>query len=204
MGQNPLGFWARNISGTAFTGGKTDASGALWDSARHPVNYAAAYNGAIGMVSNASGVTTSAALATTYVGLCLSNPAASGKNLVLINVSGLFNVVPAAFTMLNLITGFSSAGVVTHTTALTVLSSIVGGSAAGLVGLADSACTIVGTPAWSAVLSETNTATTSTSFSKDFNGAILIPPGGYAAIGTSIASPASGFWGSMVWGEEPV
>lgn len=176
----------------------------LLTSKYHGDKYTQAYGGALFSGANPSGVTTSAALATTYVGLCLSNPAASGKNLVVRRVAGAFIVAPATITGFNLIVGYSAAGIVTHTTALTPRSNLIGTGAAG-VGLLDSACTLVGSganaPLYAMVLGETPTATTSLSFNVDLEGAFVLPPGAYAAIGTTIAGPASGFQGSIEWEE---
>ena len=169
----------------------------------HGSMYHQAYTGALFAGANPSGVTTSAGLATTYVGLCLSNPAASGKNLILRRVAGAFIVAPATVTGFNLITGYVAAGVVTHTTPLTPFSTLIGGAATA-VGKLDSACTLVGTPVYSLVLGETPTATTLLAFSVDLEGSIVLAPGAYAAIGTTIAGPASGFQGSMIWEESPI
>jgi len=162
--------------------------------------YASARSGTVGWAMNPSGVTTSAALATTYVGLCLSNPVASGKSLSILNVSGAFIVAPTTVTGVALITGWASGGVTVHTTALTVGNGFVN-NADVLVAKADSACTLVGTPAWSMLLSQTASATALPSFNIDVDGLFLIPPGGYIAIGTTIASPASGFQGGIMWRE---
>lgn len=166
----------------------------------HGEKYTAAYNGALFSGANPSGVTTSAALATTYVGLCLSNPAGSGKNLAVRRVAGALIVAPAALTGFNLITGYVAGGITAHTTPLTVRSSLIGTGAAG-VGLLDSACTLVGTPAYSMVLAETPSATGVVAFATDVEGGIILPPGAYVAIGTTIAGPASGFQGSIEWEE---
>ena len=47
----------------------------------------------------------------------------------------------------------------------------------------------------------TPVATDLLSFNLDLNGAIIIPPGGYVAIGTNVAGPASGFQGGLSWEE---
>ena len=154
------------------------------------------------LAANQAGVTTSAGLATTYVGLVLSNPAGSGIGLLLRRVAGAFIVAPATVTGFNLIVGYSAAGIVTHTTALTPFSGEIGLGPTPAAKL-DSAATLVGTPAYSMVLAETPTATTLLSFSVDLNGTIILPPGAYAAIGTTIAGPASGFQGSFQWQEAP-
>jgi hypothetical protein len=154
-------------------------------------------------VSNPTPVQLSAGLATTFVGLCLSNPAASTKNLAIQRVSGMTMVAPAAFLALGLITGFVAGGITVHTTPLTPLSGFVGDSGVP-VGKADSAATLVGTPAW-ALWFVTEAATAGNPmFNVDLAGSIIIPPGGYAAIGANVAGPAAGFLGSMEWVEAPI
>lgn len=200
LGQSPLAFIAKIVGGTAITPGVVGKQGELWDGQRHAPGYAAAYSGVVGMVSSSAGRTLSAALATTYTGLCLSNPAGSGKNLVLLRASGVLNVAPAALTAVLLATGYVAGGVTVHTTPETPLSAFVGTGPA-LVGLADAACTLVGTPAYSQVLSETPAATSVLAFDRPLDGSIILPPGAWAAIVSTIAGPAAGLWASMIWEE---
>lgn len=199
MPQSPLAFVATNAAG-AVNSGRVGGQRELWIGARHGRNYAPAFNGTMGFAANPTGVTTSAALALTYVGLCLSNPANSGVNLALQNVSGGFIVAPATITGINLIAGYSAAGVTVHTTPLTEVNGLLGGGSV-LLGQADSACTLVGTPAFVMPLAQCPLATTAPFFNTDIGGAIVIPPGGYVAIGTTIAGPSSGFMGGFVWEE---
>lgn len=157
------------------------------------------------MAANQTGVTLSAALATTYVGICLSNPAgnASGSlpiNFLLRRVSGIVTVAPAALIAFNLITGYLAAGITTHTTPLAIRSGLVGTGPTG-TGKVDSACTLVGTPVWAMPLSASPVTANSPGFNIDLNGAIVIPPGGYVAIGATVAGPASGFFGGISWQE---
>lgn len=153
--------------------------------------------------ANPSAVTTSAALATTYVGLCLSNPAANTFNLAVRYVSGMIIVAPGAVLGFNLITGFVAGGVTAHTTALTPFSALIGSGTAA-TGKVDSACTLVGTPIWTMPLISTPVSAQLPSFNIDLKGSIAIPPGGYIAIGTTVAGPTSGFQGAIVWEEIPV
>lgn len=201
MGQSPY-FVAENGSGSLvpLLVGK---QGSALISQRHLVNYEAAYAGDLGFVQNSAPVTTSVALATTYVGLCLSNPIGSPVNLALLSVSAAFQVAPSTITTVSLATGFSAAGIVTHTTALVPQSTLVG-SGNTLSGLADSACTLVGTPVYSGLLAQAPTATTSFLTTLTLNGALMLAPGSYVAIVTNIAGPASGFVGSMMWEEQPL
>lgn len=206
MGQNPIASIMQflNPKGT-LSSGRGDPQGSMYMSQRHGERYATAYNGNIGWAANQAAVTTSAGLATTYLGICLSNPAGSGKNLAVGKVAATINVAPAALTFIGLITGFAAGGVTVHTTPLTVQNGLVGQSAAALVGLADAACTLVGTPTWADFLVETPSATGVPLTAKwDYEGGLILPPGAYAAIGTSIAGPTSGFWGMIQWEENPV
>lgn len=206
MAQNPFLVLAAKLIGTQTPRQMiVDANGNLLTAvgASTPANYPAAKAASMGVAANQTGATTSVGLATTYTGLCLSNPAGSGKNLSLLRISGSLNVAPAALTAIGLIVGYAAAGIVMHTTPVTPLNTFLG-SATALVGLVDAACTLVGTPAWGAWLGETPTATGVTTFDRVSDGSILIPPGGYAAIGTSIAGPAAGLLASFVWQEIPV
>jgi hypothetical protein len=170
----------------------------------HGTQYHQAYTNALFWGANPSGVTTSAGLATTYVGLILSNPAGNTKNLALRRVSGSFIVAPATVTGVALITGYAAAGVVTHTTPLSPTSAIIGAASTTPTGKLDSAATLVGTPLYTLWLAETSTATTLPFWSVDVEGAIVLQPGAYAAVGTTIAGPASGFQASIFWEEIPV
>lgn len=206
MPQNPLAATIAKTPGNAQSTATLGKQLELLMSQLHGRKYTQSYLGNRfgGANSSAAGVTTSAGLAATYVGLCLSNPIANTKNLVIGGVSAQFIVAPATVTALGLIVGWSSAGIVTHTTALTPLSKLIGSTANTTVATLDSACTLVGTPAWIEWLTETPLATTLPSFKWDLEGSIVLPPGAYCAIGTSIAGPASGFVGSFDWEEVPV
>lgn len=202
MPQSPLAFTAVNAAGKAGPGVR-GAQNELWTGARHGNNYAASLAGGMGIVENSAAVTTSIGLATTYVGLCLSNPAASGKNLALLHVGAAFLVAPSTITTISLAGGWAAGGITAHTTPVTPLNALLGGGSA-LVAKADSACTLVGTPALVRVLGQTPTATTSLSVSTQIDGGIIIPPGGWVAITTNIAGPSSGFVGSFMWEEVAV
>lgn len=202
MPQGPIATTSATNQSNQAAPGKLGFQSEQWTSSRHGRNYAAALAGTIGFAASQAGTTTSAGLATTYTGLCLSNPAASGKNLAVLMVAGSFIVAPSTITGINMITGYAAGGITVHTTSLTVQTGIIGvAPTVALVGLADGACTLVGTPRYSLPLGQAATATTSPFFSLDVGGSLIIPPGGYVAIGTTIASPASGFMGSILWEE---
>lgn len=168
-----------------------------------PALYNATLLGNSFFAANPTGVTTSAGLATTYVGLCLSNPAVSTVNLILTRISAALIVDPATITNISLITGFAAGGITAHTTPLSTYSAIIGGAAVSQ-GLVDSACTLVGTPVWSDVLAQGTSAILAANFNQSVPGDLIIPPGGYVAIGTNIAGPASGFKGAFRWIERPL
>jgi hypothetical protein len=178
----------------------------LWASPRHGKYYNAAYGATSYFACNQAGVTTSVGLNTTFVGLCVSNPAGSTVNLVIQKISGFFNVnATAAITGIGHVRGYSSAGVVTHTTPLSVYPTNTGVAATAGQGLADSACTIVGTPLWSGFTSVTAASTVAGAFfSQDLEGEHIIQPGGYFALSTIIASGTNGFFGYISWDEVPL
>jgi hypothetical protein len=184
--------------------GRADAQGAAFSSLRHGNYYQGAYAGTSFWGGNNALATTSAGLATTYTGLCLSNPATSTVNLSINQVSFAIDVAETNPTTVGLIVGWAAGGITAHTTPGTVQSAMPGASAAAAQGLIDTACTLVGTPLWRKFLSQNIVGTNLQDAVYDIDGAILIPPGGYMAFGTSIASPASAFWGNIDWDELPL
>jgi hypothetical protein len=210
MSQGPLPFYSAQNPLKVPAPQHLDAQGAQYVVERHGSSFGATYNGNIYWGANQAGVTTSAGLATTYVGICLSNPAGSGKNLAIGKVSAYLTVAPAVLGV-GLIVGYAAAGVVTHTTPLTVYSDLIGATASAPngtlvgtpVGLVDGACTIVGTPLWRQPLGVGLVSANLLSVWEDMNGSIILPPGAYLAIGTNVAGPTSGFWGSIQWEENP-
>lgn len=194
--------------------------GDAWYSHRHGVEYNSTYGtptiGSVvansGMVfrgSNQTAAAVTAALATTYTGICLSNPAASTVNLVVKGVTGIFGPAPATAVNLGLITGWAAGGVTVHTTAITqIVNAYVGAATSGgsIVQPAasqaklDAACTLVGTPAWDRWLTATAASGTGGQAYMNLNDSIIIPPGGYCAVGNLVAV-ASGFLGTFVWEE---
>jgi hypothetical protein len=207
MSQSPLAVNIGVSPGKAYVSSQLDAQKALFTSERHGPYYQASYAGVSAFAANPVGKITTVGLATTYTGLCVSNPAASTVNLSIQFVRGAFNVVTGAITAVGLITGWSAAGVVTHTTALTVNSTKIGSviTTPIIQGLADSACTLVGTPAWSGMLAVCESgAVAGSAFNADIKGELVIPPGGYIAIGTTAASGAAGLFGYISWEEAPI
>lgn len=150
-------------------------------------------------VSNQAAQAVSVALATTYTGLCLSNPLNSGKNLVLLHAAFALSVAPAAIASLHLLRGSSPSTDVTHTTALTPRNMLIGNTSTP-VAKADREATIP-TPEYGLSLMGGFTAgalPSSPLAVLDVAGLYVIAPGGFVAIGALTA--VTGF-GSFAWEE---
>lgn len=166
-----------------------------------PRYYEQTYRGLV-FSANSAAATSSAGLATTFTGgVCVSNPAGSTKNLVILKASSINVAIQSAVNGPGIITGYSSAGVVTHTTALVPVSNLVG-SGANPVAKADQAATLVGTPGWViAGFGSTGIAAGAWGATIDLEGLVVVPPGGYCAVGTVVASAATSVVASMTWME---
>jgi hypothetical protein len=155
--------------------------------------------------ANTIAVATTAGFATTYTGLCLSNPAGSPVNLVLNKVTWAAIVAQASALSLGIMTGYTSAGVVTHTTPAVPASNFVGAPAG--VGLLDAACTLPIAPTRVILLDSLLTGAITVANHGgniyDLEGSVIIPPGGFAAFYTSAASAAASLVFGMQWEEVP-
>jgi hypothetical protein len=157
---------------------------------------------AIYSASNQAAQAVSAALATTYTGIVLSNPFGNAFNLALLKVAYALSAAPAAIASLHLIGGFSPSTNVVHTTPITTLTNnFLGGP--NPTAKVDSAATIpTPTYLWSLCNGFTAAALPSQAMPAwDFEGSILVPPGGFVAIGALTA--VTGF-GSIMWEEVPI
>lgn len=155
------------------------------------------------------GTTTTVALATTYTGLVISNPAGSSVNLVMLQCGVGVVGAPAALSTIGLLAGFAAAGVVTHTTPLVPLSGFLNTTVATGQGKADAAATLAGTPIlWMPLGVTPITGATAQPINPtvvlnvyDFKGSLVLPPGAYVAIYTStVLSIIGGF----TWREVPI
>lgn len=149
------------------------------------------------------GQVTTVGLATTYTGLCLSNPNGSGYNLVINKVGVGFLVAFTAAAAVGLMTGFSTTDV-THTAAVTPRGQFFTGGGAG-VGKLDSSATLPAAPTLNTIFGAglTGAITVQTcEFSLfDLEGSIVLPPGAYAAIYTSTAAGTASMAASFSWEE---
>lgn len=156
--------------------------------------------------ANLAGVTTSAAFATAYTGLCLVNPIGSLVNLVVDKLAWAELVANTSALVLGIMTGFNAATQVVQSTVV-VTKSMLAGQPAG-VGVLLSSATLPTAPTNIILLDTivTGAITTSAQGGKtvDREGAIVIPPGGYAAFYTSAASVGSSLVFGFEWEEVPV
>lgn len=149
--------------------------------------------------SNQAAQAVSVALATTYTGLCLSNPIGNNRNLVLLSVGYSLTVAPAAIASIHLIGSSSPSTDVTHTAAVTPRNMLLGNSGTSSARV-DSQATIP-TPIYLMSLMGGFTAgalPSSPNALFDIGGQVVIAPGGFVAIGALTA--VTGF-GSFVWEE---
>lgn len=166
----------------------------------HGRYYEQAYSQNLFIGANTAATTTSVALATTYTGLCLNNPAGNTKNLVLLKASVALAAAPAAIAPILLGTGYNAAGVTTHTTPLTPFSTLIGTGPAA-TGKVDAACTLPTAPVYTMPMVGGFTAATLPATSPavlDFEGSIILPPGAYAMI---LTVTATSLFGAMIWEE---
>lgn len=145
-------------------------------------------------------VTTTVGLATTYTGLALSNPVGNTKNLAILKVTFALGVITAAANTFGVAAGYNGSTNVTHTTPVTPRSSLFGTGAAPTA-LADVSATLPTAPFYVAFLGCNPSATTNGgTLVLDFEGSLVIPPGGYV-LTTTQAVVTTGFWGSFSWME---
>lgn len=152
--------------------------------------------------SNTAAQAVSVALATTYTGLCLSNPINSGYNLVLLGCNYALTAAPAGIASLHLIAGYSATADVTHTTPGTIRNNLIGVGVDSIAKV-DTAATI-STPYYLVSLGSGFTAAAlyaTTPNWIDLKGQYVIPPGGFIAFGALTAVTGIG---SFSWAEIPV
>lgn len=208
--QNQVGPIATTTSISAGTQapGRAGQLGDTIMSELQPRYYEQTYRRNVFSVANQAVTATTLGLATTYTGLCISNPVGSTVNMVLLKVGFSFIVVFAAVATIGLALGYNSGTNVTHTTPVTPRSNFFGVGASP-VGLADVAATLPTAPFYSHIFGSglTGAVTTVPQVSPtivDLEGSVILPPGAYACIVTSTVSAASSFWGSFCWAEVPV
>lgn len=208
--QNRVGPASSNASLAAgLADSRAGNMGDLISSQLQPRYYEGTYRKARFNAANSAGVTTTVGVATTYVGICLSNPISSAVNLVLGKIGFSFLVAFTAASALGIMTGFNGSNAVSHTTPLVPKNSFIGSGVPAPTGAVDSACTLPTAPTVDHIFAAGLTGAITTepiaaSQVVDLEGSIILGPGGYAAFFTSTAGGTSSFWGSLDWTEVPV
>lgn len=174
----------------------------------HGRYYEQGYRRNLFSAANPTGVTSTAVTSgttTNITGIILANPVGSTVNLVVLKAGYAVSVAPAAAMPIFLAVGYNSSTNLSGVTSLTVRNNFVGVGAAGQ-GLVYSASTSIPTaPNFVTALGTVfSTLTSNGPTVVDMEGSIVIPPGGYALITSTVASGASGFFGSFMWEEVPV
>lgn len=183
---------------------RMDNLGGLVATQLFPRYYETTYRRNMYTGANQAGVTTSAALSTSYTGLVLQNPVGNLFNLVVTKVGYSFTVAPAAAVAVGLMTGVNATSFTTNL--ITARNRFVGGVlSTGIV----SSGTTIATPVVETILDTVTTAAITTSPKGvggivDLEGSLILSPGAFVAFYTSTASGASGFFGSFQWVEVPL
>jgi hypothetical protein len=148
---------------------------------------------------------TTVALATTYTGLVLFNPANSSVNLAINKVGYSFLVAFPAAATIGLMVGWAATGITTSSAAASPGSASLIGSNAVSQGRCALSATLVGTPllhtVFGAGLTGAITTTPQNQTIVDLEGSVVLAPGGYAAIYTSTVSGAASLAASFQWEE---
>ncbi len=161
----------------------------------------AALEGRLFRVANQAGVATTAALATTWTGLCVSNPSTSGKNAILHEFGWAQTVAGSADGAI----GLMLATIAAPASNITIQGGKMGGT--GSVMIADDGATLV-SPALIGVYGSLGTLEVTGYGSLppnviDAKGKIIIPPGYTLATYSTKATTAS-LIHHFVWEERPV
>lgn len=145
--------------------------------------------------------TTTVGLATTYTGLCISNPITSPVNAVLNKVAMVQSVIQATQIEAYLIaTGWNGTTNVTHTAALAVHNNFLNAPVGYVV--ADTSATLPTAPFYTLPITQTASATSQPGTAiADLEGSIILPPGGYALWATPAQASVAGLWFAFFWEE---
>jgi hypothetical protein len=144
-------------------------------------------------------------LATTYTGLCISNPVRSLYDLHLISATMMQSVIQATNVEAYAVAvGYHAATDVTHTTPGSIYSGYVANAPATNVSAAkiDTAATLPTAPVYARFM--TNTPSISTNAAGIYlpiNGEIILGPGAYAVFTAPAQASVAGMWFSWAWAE---
>ena len=164
----------------------------------------AAIDGRLFSAANTTKVATTSGITTTWTGLGISNPAGSGKNLIIHEFGYSMMIASDVAGLVGLQTATSSG----FADAITKYNCLDGASAGASVAYADDGATLV-TPVLKRVYGMYGTEDTATSlnvdapYAMDLKGGLVIPPGRAVATYTTLATTAC-FVFHFVWEEVSV
>lgn len=154
--------------------------------------------------ANQTGCVWTVGLATTYTGMCVSNPLGSGKNLSILAASFAEVVAPAGIQMVYLAGGKHGSTNVVAGVAGIPLPMLVG-SGNTPVGKCWTGATLPVAPDILLLLQTGKTSaalsTTSTTAWSDVGGLIEVMPGGFVILGCFTVGAAVGQYGCIIWEE---
>ena len=191
--------------GNANQASRLDNQGALIVSELHGRYAEQAKRQNIFSIASQSVATTTVGLATTYTGLCVGNPLGSGVRLSLLKCTVMQSVIqstqPEAY---GIAFGFNAATNLTLTVAVTPQSTAIGSGTTAKAVAATSAG-LVTAPLYAAFVQNTSSATVNGPGGViDFEGAVQLLPGAYAAWVTPGQASVAGLWFSFMWEEVPL
>lgn len=156
------------------------------------------------VAANQTGCVWTVGLATTYTGLCLTNPLGSGKNLSILGVSHQEVVAPTGIAAVYL-AGLYHATAVTQSVPSTIRRASIGPATSASVALAATGATLPAAPVILLNLTAGHTSgALSTSASPAFipiNGLLTVEPGGFIIIANFTIGVAVGQQGAFIWEE---
>lgn len=178
---------------------RAGAQGDMITSDLHGKCYEQAYRGNMFRIANQAAVSTTAALATTWTGLAISNPAGSGVNAV-INFFTCQQFAAGTAGAVGIMTGAGAAA-----GSLVPKNALIGGPTGKVTA---SAGATIATPVLDIVLGTLGSiATTGYGLEQglvsDLGGSIIVPPGFFAASYTTAATTTALIFGFQ-WEEVPV
>jgi len=154
--------------------------------------------------ANQTGCVWTVGLATTYTGLCLTNPLGSGKNFSILGVSHQEVVAPAGIAAVYL-AGLYHATAVTQSVPSTIRRASIGPATPASAALAATGATL---PAAPQILLNLTAGHTSGALSTSANpafipldGLITVEPGGFIIIANFTIGVAVGQMGAFIWEE---
>jgi hypothetical protein len=188
-------------SGTKAQNLRLDRQAGLLTSGLHGHFTEQALNENIFCVSSQAAVATTAALAGTWTGLCVTNPAASRYNMAILEFGGSLSVAGSDDGSMGLL-GCTIAAPASN---VTIKNMKMGGRSS--IGIADDGATIVGGYVIGAPFAygtgATNLVNQTGTFVWNLDGKLIVPPGYTVATYTTTATTAA-FIFYFIWEEIPI